>query len=143
MAPLLPLDVQSVWHLAGVCVLLWLAWFFGRTLMRGKVPLIEQIARVGQPGLQPFLVQYTRRLTWLWCAYFVAGAMLAVMLFSTDVPVAPAVGLGSVLLFVGEHAARRRFFPGETFPGLVEQLRDTWSVWHPAKRASGAPDAND
>jgi hypothetical protein len=41
-----------------------------------------------------------------------------------------------VLLFVGEHWLRPRLFPGHRFPGLVQQLRDTWSVWHPAKQAA-------
>jgi hypothetical protein len=34
-----------------------------------------------------------------------------------------------VLLFVGERWVRPWFFPGEVFPGLVQQLRDTWSIW--------------
>ena len=38
----------------------------------------------------------------------------------------------SVFLFVGEHWARRKIFPNQVFPGLRQQLRDTWSVWkHP------------
>ncbi|HTH78577.1 MAG TPA: hypothetical protein VL593_06325 [Ramlibacter sp.] len=130
MAPSLSLDVQHVWRLASVIVLLWLAWFFGRTLARHKTPLIEQIARRGEPELKPMLVTYTRRLTWLWCAYFLAGALLSAILISSAFPVGPLVGLGSVLLFVGEHAVRPRIFPGEVFPGLAQQVRDTWAVWH-------------
>lgn len=126
--------MHFAWHIASVLVLLWLAWFFGRTLARGKVPLIEQIARVGEPQLQPFLVVYTRRLTCLWCAYFVVGALAAMILISSDFPVGIAVGLGSLLLFVGEHSIRPRLFPGQRFPGLAQQVRDTWAVWHAASR---------
>jgi uncharacterized membrane protein len=140
MVPLLALDLRFLWHGASVFILLWLAWCFGRTLARGRIPLIEQIARIGEPELQPFLVGYTRRLTWLWCAYFVVGAIIAVLLFSTSFPVGVAVGMGSLLLFVGEHALRPRFFPGEAFPGLVQQVRDTWAVWNAVHRA---PDVHE
>lgn len=135
MAWLRSLDVQAVWHGATVLVLVWLGLFFGRTLVRGRIPLIEQIARVGDPQLNPSLVRYTRSLTWVWCVYFFAGALLAVFMYATPFPVGLAVGLGSAVLFVGEHRWRRRHFPGESFPGLLQQVRDTWAVWHPAKRA--------
>jgi hypothetical protein len=41
--------------------------------------------------------------------------------------------LGSAILFAGEHRLRPHLFPGHVFPGLVQQVRDTWSVWRPAK----------
>ena len=109
----------------------WLAVFFGRTLRAGQTPLIERIARVSDPALSPPLCRYTRRLTALWCGYFVVAALLSVSLGDV-VPVAGVlVWLGSALLFVGEHRLRPRLFPGQAFPGLVQQVRDTWSVWHP------------
>jgi hypothetical protein len=40
-----------------------------------------------------------------------------------------AVLAGSLLLFVGERWLRPRIFPKEVFPGLLQQARDTWSVW--------------
>jgi hypothetical protein len=71
----------------------------------------------------------------VWCVYFFAGALLAVIFIATTFPVGLAVGFGSAVLFTGEHWLRPRFFPGEKFPGLIQQVRDTWAVWHPAKRA--------
>ena len=116
-------------------VLLWLAFFFGRTLRRGEMPLIERIARRSDPSLSPPLARYTRRLTGVWCVYFVCAAVAtaaAHWLQSVGLGrVHLAVWAGTALLFVGERWLRPLFFPGEVFPGLVQQLRDTVSIWRP------------
>jgi hypothetical protein len=39
------------------------------------------------------------------------------------------VWLGTVVLFLGEHRLRSRLFPEHEFPGIAQQIRDTWSVW--------------
>jgi uncharacterized membrane protein len=70
------LDGAGWWRILSVAVLGWLAFFFGRTLRPPAVPLIERIARVGEPGLPPPLQRYTRRLTALWSTYFVLAAQL-------------------------------------------------------------------
>jgi uncharacterized membrane protein len=127
--------VATVWRGASVVMLGWLAIFFGRTLAPGRVPLIERIARVSDPELKPSLTRYTRLLTALWCVYFAIAALLAVWgLGGSSFNAGAWVGLGSAALFVGEHRLRRLFFPGEVFPGLAQQVRDTWSIWHPRKR---------
>jgi uncharacterized membrane protein len=109
-------------------VLLWLAFFFGRTLRPAAVPLIERIARVGKPDLSPALCRYTRRLTVMWTSYFVVAAILV----AAARPGPERAGLGvaavSALLFVGEIWIRRLLFPREWFPGPVQQVRDTVSV---------------
>lgn len=119
--------------------LLWLAFFFGRTLRPGRTPLIEQIARRSGALLSVPLRRYTRRLTAIWCAYFVGAAALSAMLaWSGGVTIGRiggAVLAGSVLLFVGEHRLRSRIFPHEAFPGLRQQLRDSWSIWRTPGRA--------
>lgn len=123
------LEVVDVWRVLPVLVLGWLAYFFGRTLFSGRVPLIERIARVGDPDLPPHLCRYTRQLTTLWCAYFLTAAVLT---STVELPVGWAgilVWAGAVVLFVGEHWIRPRLFPGRSFPGLAQQLRDTLSVW--------------
>jgi uncharacterized membrane protein len=123
--------------------LLWLAYFFGRTLRRGATPLIEQIARRSNPSLPPALRRYTRWLTGIWCAYFVVAAALTAL---GNVSGALAYGRtslviwsGTVLLFVGERWLRPLFFPRETFPGLLQQLRDTWSIWRPSRKPESDP----
>lgn len=123
------LEVVDVWRVLPVLVLGWLAYFFGRTLFPGRVPLIERIARVGDPDLPPPLRRYTRQLTTLWCAYFLTAAVVS---FAVDLPPGWAGTLawaGAVVLFVGEHWLRPHLFPGRSFPGLGQQLLDTLSVW--------------
>lgn len=110
-------------------VLLWLAYFFGRTLRAGATPLIERIARHSNPALPPPLCRYTRRLTAFWCAYFVVAAVITATANMAYGRVSLAVWTGTVLLFVGERWVRPKLFPGEVFPGLAQQFRDTWSVW--------------
>ena len=123
--------------------LLWLAAFFGRTLRAGQTPLIERIARRSTPGLSPRLCRYTRGLTAVWCGYFLAAAAVsAVDAWSRTLGagrVGTVVLAGSALMFAGERWARPWLFPQEVFPGLIEQLRDTWSVFRP-RSGSGTKD---
>lgn len=118
-----------------VLVLLWLAVFFGRSLRAGAVPLIERIARVGKPDLSPALCRYTRRLTALWTGYFVAAAMLLVAANLGLFQAGAGVATVSAVFFVGEIRVRQRLYPQEWFPGLVQQIRDTVSVWRPRRDA--------
>lgn len=116
-------------------VLLWLAWFFGRTLRAGEMPLIERVARVAKPALSPALVRYTRLLTALWCAYFVAAALLNLAADLGFSRVSVGVAATSAAFFVVEYGLRRLLFPGEYFPNLIEQVRDTVRVWRPRRDA--------
>ena len=126
-------DEALLWRAVSAFMLLWLAVFFGRTLRAGQVPLIERIARVSEPALPPPLCRYTRRLTALWCAYFLLAALLSLMPGSGLVRTGVLVWTGTAVLFIGERLLRPRFFPGQVFPGLLQQLRDTWSIWRPRK----------
>jgi uncharacterized membrane protein len=121
----------TVLHLVPPSVLLWLAYFFGRTLRAGQMPLIERIARRGNPALGAALCPYTRRLTALWCAWFIAAAAFSVIARLPYATSSAVVWGGTVLLFVGERLIRPWLFPAEVFPGLVQQIRDTLSVWRP------------
>src|SRR6478752_7530551 len=115
----------------------WLAFFFGRTLRPGQEPFITRIARVSDPDLAPELRRYTRRLTALWSGYFVLAATLATFASQSLVHIGALVWTGTAILFVGERWLRPRLFPGRTFPGLRQQLRDTVSVWRPNHRQAG------
>ena len=119
----------AVLRLAPPLVLLWLALHFGQTLRPGSVPLIERIARRSTPTLPSGLCRYTRRLTALWCAYFVVAALVMALAGEDRAPLGLAVWGATAIFFVGERCVRPWFFPGESFPGLVQQLRDTLSVW--------------
>lgn len=126
--PVVPLLEAGLRYLSPL-VLLGLAVFFGRTLRRGATPLIERIARQSNPALPAKLCRYTRQLTAVWCAYFVAAALLTTFSDAAYVRLSLAVWGGTLLLFVGERWLRPWLFPGEVFPGLTQQLRDTWGVW--------------
>ena len=121
------------WRYLSPLVLLWLAFLFGRTLRSGSTPLIERIARRSSPSLSASLCHYTRWLTAIWCGYFVGAAALSAIIGWSGAVDYSRLGLvvlvGSVLLFVGEYWLRRRIFPQEVFPNLLQQLRDTWSIW--------------
>ena len=66
------------WYPSLICALLLGA--FGLSLKFGP-PMIERIARVTEPDLPPVAVRYTRRVTWVWVAFFAlngtASALLA------------------------------------------------------------------
>jgi uncharacterized membrane protein len=122
-------QVWAVLHYLPPLVLLWLAYFFGRTLRVGAMPLIERIARQSKPLLSEALCRYTRCLTALWCAYFAVGAIVTATSGVAYARVGTAVWTGTLALFVGERWLRPWLFPDEAFPGLLQQLRDTWSIW--------------
>lgn len=128
-------DEAALWRAASALMLGWLAIFFGRTLRAGQLPLIERIARVSDPAMSGELRRYTRRLTAVWCAYFAFAALLSVILGHSMVRTGVLVWAGTVVLFVGEHWLRPRLFPGRAFPGLLQQIRDTLSVWRSGQRA--------
>jgi uncharacterized membrane protein len=124
-----PALVWAVLRYLPPLVLMWLAFFFGRSLRNGVVPLIERIARQGKPHLSEALCRYTRYLTALWCTYFVVAAIVTATANMAYARVSIAVWTGTVVLFAGERWIRPWLFPGEAFPSLMQQLRDTWSVW--------------
>ncbi len=131
------------WRVLQPLLLLWLAFFFGRTLRAGATPLIERIARRSNAVLPAQLCRYARRLTALWCGYFVLAAVLSALLGTSGGTALGWFGIvvlaGSVLLFVGEHRVRARIFPHEAFPGLLQQLRDTWGTWRTRDGSSTPP----
>lgn len=102
--------------LPSLAVNLLLAWFFGRTLVAGRVPLVTSLARVvhAVPALPPAIERYTRAVTATWCAFFVAMAAvsaalaafapLAIWSLFANVAAAPL----AAAMFVGEYAYRRR-----------------------------------
>ena len=131
---LAPLAATGASYLPTV-VLVWLAVFFGRTLLAGEAPLIERVARIHKPDLSMALCRYTRRLTMAWCAYFVIAALVTAAASLGFLRASVGVTLASVVLFLGEYWIRPWIFPGEYFPGLVQQIRDTLQVWRPRRRA--------
>lgn len=94
------------------------AWLFGRTLLPGRTPLVETIARLERDGDFPTdLAGYTRRLTWAW-AILLAGipaVAAALALFATAAAQSLFVNFASyallALLYFGEYAYRVWRYP--------------------------------
>lgn len=128
------IDPALAWRGISLLMLGWLVFFFGRTLRPGREALITRIARVSDPALPPHLVRYTRRLTGIWCAYFLVAAIACAAIAPAAAWMGALVWTGTALLFIVEHWMRPRLFPGERFPGLRQQLQDTLRVWRPTPR---------
>lgn len=69
---------RYVLYLPPVLLPLVAAWFFGRSLRSGEVPLVTRIARATRDDELPAeLVAYTRGVTWLWTLVLCGMALLS------------------------------------------------------------------
>ena len=107
---------------------LFLLWLFGRTLLRGREPLISQIARHISGPLQPEIVVYTRQVTIAWCLFFIlqVAASLSLYIFS---PVAVWSFFINVMdmpllaiMFIGEHTYRTARFPDHHRTSILKAI---------------------
>ncbi|CTP88480.1 ketosynthase [Xanthomonas translucens pv. arrhenatheri] len=153
LAALLPLwrSPHALLLLAAPPVLFtaWVAWFFGRSLQRGRTPLISRIveALYRQAGLPltPAQLRYTRRLTLAWSLLLAAMTLLNLLLALCAVPsgvlaqlgrasplpigdahaslIANLLGYGVIGgFFVGEYFLRGRWFPQRPYRNLPDFL---------------------
>jgi uncharacterized membrane protein len=106
-----------------------LAWFFGRTLRPGREPLIALFARrIHGADYSPRIARYARQATWAWTGFFVAMAVIPLVLFATaslatwsffvNVLSLPLLGL----MFVLEYAARRYCLRGVPHVSLFQSF---------------------
>lgn len=122
-AAIILLGMQERWNLAvayGIphaAINLFLLWFFGRTLVRGREPLITRFARRLHETLAPEIEVYTRRVTLAWCVFFAAQIMLSILLFAYA-PVSVWLLFISLLtfpllalMFLGEYIYRVMRYP--------------------------------
>ncbi|MBC7858941.1 MAG: hypothetical protein H7Z39_09215 [Burkholderiaceae bacterium] len=87
---------------------------FGYSLL-APPSMIERLARLREPDLPPAAVRYTRRVTQVWCGFFVVNGAIALgtalwaseALWSLYTGVIAYILMG--LLFGAEYLARRRF----------------------------------
>jgi uncharacterized membrane protein len=149
--PLLALRVRAWLLFALVCAGLWLlvrygggrpllylpsvlipgalAWFFGRTLLAGREPLITTVARAARPATPDYLLVYSRHLTELWTGIFIAMALWDLVLASSASRAAwsfMANGANYVLIgatVTGEYLYRRWRFRDYDHPGFAEYLK--------------------
>jgi uncharacterized membrane protein len=128
----------------------WVAWFFGRSLRAGRIPLISRIveglyAQAGQL-LTPAQRAYTRGLTVCWTALLAAMTVVNLLLALWAVPGGVLAQLGRVpplaipdaqaslfanLLsygviggfFLGEYMLRARWFPVRPYRNFIDFVR--------------------
>ncbi len=105
-----------------------LALVFGRSLRRGREPLVTTMARRAEPALTEPMRAYTRSVTWLWALYGVAQVALSLLLLSLaplrvwsmfvnllDLPLLAAT-------FVAEYGFRQWWLQGSSVISLRETL---------------------
>ncbi|WP_181126620.1 ketosynthase [Xanthomonas arboricola] len=159
LAVLTLLGLSALWHSPYAMLVLaappvvftgWVAWFFGRSLRRGRTPLITRIVeglyrQAGMP-ITPEQYRYTRRLTLAWALLLCAltlvnlvlglcaepSGVLAQLGYASPLPISDArASLFANLLaygvvggfFVGEYLLRGRWFPQRPYRNLPDFLR--------------------
>jgi hypothetical protein len=106
-----------------------LLWWFGRTVLSGREPLITRIARRVHGTLTPPIQRYTRHVTIAWCVFFALQLAVSLGLFlfapletwSTFVNVlnVPLV----VLMFAGEYLLRVVLHPDHPRASIARTVR--------------------
>lgn len=106
-----------------------MAWTFGRSLFRGRVPLCTQMADTVHGPLSTQELRYTRSVTLAWVLFFAANISITAVLFAfaplriwslfVNFCSLPLV----LLMFVAEFAVRRRVLPQVQRHGLLATLR--------------------
>lgn len=116
------LDLGTASRIAGawpILVYLVIAWVFGSSLLPGRMPLVERIARIVDHGdaMPAKLVTYTRVLTWTWTLIPLGMALVSGLLaefasrttWSLFTNVLSYVALA--VLFFAEYPYRRWRYP--------------------------------
>jgi uncharacterized membrane protein len=111
------LGLAAISGISHAAVYLFLLWYFGRTLVRGREPLIARFARSVHGELDPEMALFTRRMTIAWCLFFAIQLIASALLFglaplSTWSLFINLLHLPLVaLMFVGQFAYRTHRFP--------------------------------
>lgn len=106
-----------------------MAYTFGRSLFKGRIPLCTQLADKIHGPLSAQELRYTRQVTVAWVLFFLANLLASFLLFAF----APLriwslfVNFFSLplilLMFVAEYLVRRRVLPTVRRNGLIATLR--------------------
>lgn len=75
------LGLAAVSGMSHAAAYLFLLWYFGRTLARGREPIITRYARSVHGTLRPGMDLFTRKLTIAWCVFFAAQLIASALLF--------------------------------------------------------------
>ena len=109
---------------------LWLLASFGLTL-RERHSMVEQFAIASHEAFPDFLLPYCRRVTWIWCGFFLANAIFGIVLAVAATPRQWAFYTGVLsyllvgLLAAGEYAFHKsqfRFYEDGWADGIWRRL---------------------
>lgn len=106
---------------------LWLAWLFGSTLRKGRMPLIsvfaqierQQFLKINESDLPTPIADYTRKLTIIWTTLFITMAAVATLLALSGKTAWWAIFTSLIsyvlvtILFIGEYFFRLQRFPDQ------------------------------
>lgn len=135
------LGLAAVSGIPHAAAYLFLLWYFGRTLARGKEPLISRFARSVHGALDPEMARFTRKMTIAWCLFFAAQLIASALLFgfaplSTWSLFINVLNLPLVaLMFVGQLAYRVIRFPNYPRVSLWQAIQVFIKDTSPSKSA--------
>jgi uncharacterized membrane protein len=123
------LPAGSLYVAQHVTIHLLLALVFGLTLQAGREPLVTALARRVHGSMTPAMASYSRKVTLAWTGYFVAMAVLSLVLYAAapfDVWAAFAnlvTPLAMALMFIAEYLLRYRLHPEFERATLAQAVR--------------------
>jgi uncharacterized membrane protein len=102
---------------------------FGKSLQKGRTPMVTGFARIVHRELSAALLAYTRSVTWAWTLYFAGISTISVLLF-WFAPIAVWSTFANFLtfpllvaMFAAEYAVRCHVLPIEDRAGPLEAIR--------------------
>lgn len=127
--PALKVNFPSLFFVEHAGGQLLLAFLFGRTLVKGREPLVSQFARAFHGTLTPEVARYTRGVTIAWTAFFIVLFVLSCGLYlggflaawSLVANIVGPIAIGA--MFIVEYAVRYRVLPHVERAGLLSGVR--------------------
>jgi len=121
--------LAAAYGIAHAAIYLFLLWFFGHTLLRGREPLVTRLARRVHGTLPPEMEAYTRRVTFAWCVFFAAQIIISALLFEFASPNTWSLFVSLlnfpllVLMFAGEYVCRVTFHRNFPHASILQSIR--------------------
>lgn len=135
------LGLAAVSGLSHAAAYFFMLWYFGRTLTRGREPLVTRFARSVHGELPAPMEAFMRRVTVAWCVFFTGQVAVSALLFALA-PLTTWSLFVNVLnlpllavMFVGQfayRAIRHPDFPSASPWQAIQAFKRDWSL---SKRA--------